>query len=49
MESLTVVYQQASAVPKPPAAVLSSQHEGEGLTVVKNKHTHVGKSTYANV
>lgn len=28
-----VAYQQASAVPKPPAAILSSQHEGEGLTV----------------
>lgn len=36
-QSLTVTYQQASAVPKPPAAVLASQHEGEGLTAVQNK------------
>lgn len=33
----TVAYQQASAVPKPPAAIFSSQHEGEGLTVAKKK------------
>lgn len=31
----TVAYQQASAVPKPPAAILSSQHEREGLTIAK--------------
>lgn len=36
-QSLTVTYQQASAVPKPPAAVLSSQHEGEGLAEGHNK------------
>lgn len=33
MRCSTVAYQQASAVTEPPAAILSSQHEGEGLTV----------------
>lgn len=33
MRCLTAAYQQASAVPEPSAAVLSSQHEGKGLTV----------------
>lgn len=37
----TVAYQQASAVAKPPAAVLSSQHEGEGLTGTKNANTKI--------
>lgn len=36
-----VAYQQAPAVPKPPAAVLSGQHEGEGLTADKNKFINV--------
>lgn len=38
--SWTVAYQQSSAVPKPPAAVLSSQHEGEGLTEAQTKKTY---------
>lgn len=33
MRCSTVAYQQASAVPEPSATILSSQHEGEGLTV----------------
>ena len=44
----TVAYQQASAVPKPPAAVLSSQHEREGLTIAKkniyeNQHIEINR------
>lgn len=42
---LTVAYQQASAVPKPPAAILSSQHEREGLAVEKKKHIHMRINT----
>lgn len=38
VSSSTVAYQQASAVAKPPAAVLSGQHEGKGLAVRKNNH-----------
>lgn len=37
----TAAYQQAPAVPKPPAAVLPSQHEGEGLAEAKNKYMHM--------
>lgn len=40
MRGRTVAHQQASAVPEPPAAVLSSQHEGEGLTAAKNTNVY---------
>lgn len=45
----TVAYQQAPAVPKPPAAVLSSQHEGEGLTVEKCIHIRLNTHKDMNV
>lgn len=38
---VAAAYQQASAVPEPPAAIFSSQHEGEGLAVAKDKCMHM--------
>lgn len=38
-------YQQASTVTKPPAAVLSRQHEGESLTAAKDKCIHMRNDT----